>query len=143
MAKSRNASKSKRPSVKKTLHLDALADGVLESLAVVRKRTNSEIICELLLAELHKLQGPEREAVRAVLAALNVEIPRRKNGTPDDARAGQGGDDGTTPADGLTARMSQIGNIGATALGPVDDSIDDLVNELDKGYQTRNGRLSN
>lgn len=141
MAKSRNTSKPKRQSVKKTLHLDVLADGVLESLAVVRKRTNSEIICDLLLNEMHKLQGTEREAVRAVLTALGVEIPRRKNGAGDDGRGGQGSDEPGTPADGVLDRNSRLVEIGQSALAPVDESIEALAGEVIPRSSARTSRF--
>jgi hypothetical protein len=87
MAKRASTSTSKPVNVKKTLHLDALADGVLDSLAVVRQKTVSAVVCELLLAELHNTQGTEREAIRAILTARGIEIPRKRSGTSDGGRA--------------------------------------------------------
>jgi len=130
MAKHKAAKTSKPQSVKKTIHLDALADGVLDTLATIRKKTNSDIVSELLLAELYRAQSHEYEAIKAVLSAQGISVPRRKNGTPDDSRAGQGGENGDAPPDGVLDRNKRLGTICESAHAPVDDAVNELADEL-------------
>lgn len=145
MAKRVSTSTSKPVNVKKTLHLDGLADGVLDSLAVVRQKTVSAIVCELLLAELHNTQGSEREAIRAVLAARHIDIPRKKSGTSDAGRAVQGSLDQADQADGVLARNSKVSDITAAAHAPVDngvESLNDDQGELPLSLKSRAARFS-
>lgn len=131
MAKLQGATMAKRSSsqtpssVKRSIHFDALADGVLDALGTVRKLNNSELLASLLLAELYRLQGTEREAVRAVLKHLGVDVPRRASGS---GPIGQGplSDE---PLDGLAARNDRIGEIVENAYSPVDDALDSLTSE--------------
>jgi hypothetical protein len=119
-------SNSQTPSsVKRSIHFDALADGVLDALGTVRKLNNSELLASLLIAELYRLQGTEREAVRAVLKHLGVDVPRRASGS---GSVGQGGltDE---PLDGLSTRNERLGEIVESAYSPIDDAIDSLSSE--------------
>jgi len=119
-------SSSQTPSsVKRSIHFDALADGVLDALGTVRKLNNSELLASLLLAELYRLQGTEREAVRAVLKHLGIDVPRRASGS---SGAGQGGLSDES-LDGLAARNERLGEIAENAYSPIDDALDSVVAE--------------
>ena len=130
MAKRVSSPTPKPVNVKKTLHLDGLADGVLAALAVVRQKTSSEIICELLLAELHVTQGMEREAVRAVLTARGVDIPRKKSSASDGGRAVGGSPESVDQGDGVLTRNSKVNDISQAAHAPVDESVESLSDDL-------------
>lgn len=145
MAKRVSSPTSKPVNVKKTLHLDGLADGVLAALAVVRQKTSSEIICELLLAELHVTQGMEREAVRAVLTARGIDIPRKRNSVSDGGRAVGGLPESVDQADGVLTRNSKVGDISQAAHAPVDQSVESLNDdqgELPLSLKSRTARFS-
>jgi hypothetical protein len=145
MAKRVSSPTPKPVNIKKTLHLDGLADGVLAALAVVRQKTSSEIICELLLAELHVTQGMEREAVRAVLTARGIDIPRKKSGTSDAGRAVGGLPESVDQADGVLTRNSKVSDITAAAHAPVDDGVESLSDdqgELPLSLKSRAARFS-
>jgi len=145
MAKRVSSPTPKPVNIKKTLHLDGLADGVLAALAVVRQKTSSEIICELLLAELHVTQGMEREAVRAVLTARGIDIPRKKSGTSDAGRAVGGLPESVDQADGVLTRNSKVSDITAAAHAPVDDGVESLSDdqgELPLSLKSRTARFS-
>jgi len=119
-------SSSQTPSsVKRSIHFDTLADGVLAALGTVRKLNNSELLVSLLIAELYRLQGTEREAVRAVLKHLGVDVPRRASGS---SGAGQGGLSDES-LDGLAARNERLGEIVENAFSPVDDALESLGSE--------------
>lgn len=113
-------------SSKRSIHFDALADGVLDALATARKSTNSEIVCQLIIAELYRLQGTEKEAVRAILKHQGIDIPRRNSGS---ATIGQGPPT-DEPLDGVATRNERIGAIVETALEPLDAAIDAVTPEL-------------
>lgn len=130
MAKSKAAKSPKPQSIKKTIHLDVLADGVLDALATIRKKTNSDLVSDLLISELYRAQGAEYEAIKAVLAAQGISVPRRKNGTSDDGRAGQGGENGDTSPDGVLDRNKRLGKICESTHAPVDDAVNELADEL-------------
>lgn len=145
MAKRPSSPTPKQANVKKTLHLDGLADGVLDSLAVVRQRTVSAIVCELLLAELHNAQGTEREAIRAILTARGIDIPRKRSGTSDGGRGVQGSLDQSDQADGVLTRNSKVGDISQAAHAPVDQSVESLNDdqgELPLSLKSRTARFS-
>lgn len=145
MAKRVGTSTSKPVNVKKTLHLDGLADGVLDSLAVVRQRTVSAVVCELLLTELHNTQGTEREAIRAILTARGIDIPRRRNSASDGGRAVGGLPESVDQADGVLTRNSKVSDITAAAHAPIDDGVESLSDdqgELPLSLKSRTARFS-
>lgn len=145
MAKRPNSPTPKQANVKKTLHLDVLADGVLDGLSVLRQRTVSAIVCELLLAELHNTQGTEREAIRAILTARGIDIPRKRGGTSDTGRGVQGSLDQADQADGVLTRNSKLSDITAAAHAPVDDGVESLNDdqgELPLSLKSRTARFS-
>jgi hypothetical protein len=145
MAKRPNSPTPKQANVKKTLHLDVLADGVLDGLSVLRQKTVSAIVCELLLAELHNTQGNEREAIRAILTARGIDIPRKKSGTSDAGRAVGGLPESVDQADGVLTRNSKVSDITAAAHAPVDDGVESLSDdqgELPLSLKSRTARFS-
>lgn len=145
MARRPSSPTPKQANVKKTLHLDVLADGVLDGLSVLRQKTVSAIVCELLLGELHNTQGTEREAIRAILTARSIDIPRKKNGTSDGGRAAGGSPESVDQVDGVLTRNSKVGDIGQAAHAPVDDSVESLSGdqgELPLSLKSRTARFS-
>lgn len=126
MAKRQSSQTATGANAKRTIHLDALADGVLDALATARKMTNSELVSQLLINELYRIQGTEREAVRAVLKHQGIDIPRRNSNA---SREEQGGSSDES-TDGLTARAERLGEVAQAAYRPVDDAIELVSSEL-------------
>lgn len=137
MAKRQSSQTPNGLSSKRTIHLDALADGVLDALATARKISNSELICQLLINELYRLQGTEREAVRAILKHQGIDIPRRSSSA---SREEQGGSS-EEPTDGLNARNERLGDVAQSAYRPVDDAIESVSSELSSRTVPRPSRF--
>ena len=136
MAKRPGASAPKSPNVKKSLHLDPLADGLVEAFAMVRRTTLSEVVGSLLVAEYHRSQGSEREAVRTLLKHLGIEVPRRAasqaglNDT-DDPGQGRGAWDSepAAPVVRIPTVTNRIGDIARKSAAPVDDALESLATD--------------
>lgn len=111
---------------KRSIHLDPLSDGALDAIATARKVTLSDLVNDLIKNELYRLQGTEREAVRAILKHQGIDIPRKNSSSPV---SGQGGSD-AEPIDGVILRNERLGEIVGTAHAPIDDALESVATEI-------------